>query len=753
MAMAGRADYPQLFPDGGQKRMGLTDLCVKRRCFLRCATGIAAVFLVAPGCRAQTTPRASPDMSWSKDLDKYPGLLPEFGKLVEKLQQNIQFPPTRSESRILPLLPESTVFYVAFSNYGDVTEQALKIYRQELQESAVLRDWWQRGDLAGAGPKLEDSLEKFSQLQRYLGEETVVAGSLEGRNPSLLLVAEVRKAGLKKFLQETIPQLGGGSKQGVRVLDLQELAAAKDSGSSHDFVVLVRPDFVVAAVDLATLRSFNARLDRHGREFVSTPFGQRVVKEYGGGLTVLAAADVQKIMDEVPAQARQNATFQRSGFADVKYLEWEHKNVAGRDVSETELSFGSPRHGSASWLAKPGPLNSLNFVSPKAILAGTVLLKNPVQIFEDLKELESASSSNPFASLEAFEKILKLSLKDDLLTTLGGELTVELDSLDPGKPGWRAILGVRDASHLQQTLNALLAAGHVEAQQFEDGGVIYNTVRIPSSPAPMEIGYALVDGYLVIGSSRELVGEAIRLNQRGESLGKSRTLLASLPSGHALEASALIYQDPAAMTALRLRQIAPEMAESLRQISRGATPSVVCVYGGERSIRVASSSGASDLGAVLVVAAIAIPNLLRPGIAANEASAVGSVRTVNTAQVTYEAVYPKRGYAPDLATLGIDPHGPVAGSEEHAGFIDATLANKSCTSGAWCTKSGYRFTVRSICGQHLCKEYVVVATPVDSDTGTRNFCSTSDAIVRYQAGSRLASPLSVAECRAWSPLR
>jgi hypothetical protein len=347
---------------------------------------------------------------------------------------------------------------------------------------------------------------------------------------------------------------------------------------------------------------------------------------------------------------------------------------------------------------------------------------------------------------------LKLSLKDDLLSTLGGELTVELDSLDPGKPGWRAILGVRDASHLQQTLNTLIAAGHVEAQQFEDGGVTYNTVQIPSSPAPMEIGYAFVDGYLVLGSSRELVAQAVRLDQHGESLGKSSTLLASLPSGHALEASALIYQDPVAMTSLRLRQIAPDMAESLRQISRGATPAVVCLYGEERSIREASVSGAYGLGAVLVVAAIAIPNLLRSRIAANEASAVGSVRTVITAQVTYDAVYPQRGYAPDLATLGIDPHGSVAGSQQRAGFL-GDLANESCTGGAWCTKSGYRFTVRSICKQHLCEEYVVVATPVDSNTGTRNFCSTSDAIVRYKAGARLASPLSVAECRAWSPLR
>jgi len=73
---------------------------------------------------------------------------------------------------------------------------ALKVFRQELQESAVLRDWWQHGELAAAGPKIEDSLEKFYQLHQYLGEEIVVSGSLDGKAPSLLVVAEVRKPGL-----------------------------------------------------------------------------------------------------------------------------------------------------------------------------------------------------------------------------------------------------------------------------------------------------------------------------------------------------------------------------------------------------------------------------------------------------------------------------------------------------------------------------------------------------------------------------
>ena len=55
---------------------------------------------------------------------------------------------------------------------------------------------------------------------------------------------------------------------------------------------------------------------------------------------------------------------------------------------------------------------------------------------------------------------------------------------------------------------------------------------------------------------------------------------------------------------------------------------------------------------ILIIAAIAIPNLLRSRIAANEASAVGSLRTINTAEVTYASTYPMVGFAPDLDTLG-----------------------------------------------------------------------------------------------------
>jgi hypothetical protein len=727
----------------------------RRRYFIQCAAIIAAICFPASACRAQTTPDPSTAAPFLQALNKYPGLLPEISHLIVKLQQNVQGPPARNESRLLPLLPESTVVYAAIPNYGDAAQQTLKIYRDELQQSSVLHDWWQHGDLATTGPKIEDSLEKVYQFHEFLGDEIVVSGALEGQNPSLLILAEIRKPGLKNFLQQTIDQLSGKSTPGLRVLDLQELAAAKDRGHGQELTVLVRPDFVVAASDLATLRSFSIRLDqRSPSRFVSTPFGQRVLEEYAGGVTVLGAADLHQTLTQIPQSMQQEqSAFLRSGFADMKYLVWDHKTVAGESVSQLELSFVAPRHGAASWLAKSAPLSTLDFASPQPMMGVTLALANPVEVFEDVKDFAGTPDSGPFATLAQFEKILKLSLKDDLLKYLSGEFTLEVDGLAPQKPAWKAILKVNDSTRLQQTLNTLLLTSHLEAQHVDDGGITYNTVIIPSRTASTEIGYAFADGHLIVASGREVVAEAIRLHRSGESLAKSKPLLRKLPPGHSLDASGLFFEDPNAVAALQMRRFAPQTAEPIAKPVGPVPPSILGIYADDTTIREASRSSAVDIGVVLVVAAVAIPTLLRSRIAANEASAVSGVRTVNVAQVTYEVTYPARGYAPNLASLGPGPSGRKSFSPEHADLIDSKLGNESCTGDAWCTKSGFHFRVTSVCKQHRCKEYVVVATPMESSTGTRSFCSTSDGTIRFKKGDPLTSPISVAECRLWEPLR
>src|SRR5260370_753259 len=99
---------------------------------------------------------------------------------------------------------------------------------------------------------------------------------------------------------------------------------------------------------------------------------------------------------------------------------------------------------------------------------------------------------------------------------------------------------------------------------------------------------------------------------------------------------------------------------------------------------------------ILIIAAIAIPNLLRAKMAANESSAVGSLRTINTAEVSYATAYPDIGYSAALTNLG----GPAAACATGTGatttsacLIDDVLAKSTATA-----KSGYINTYASVAG-------------------------------------------------------
>ena len=141
---------------------------------------------------------------------------------------------------------------------------------------------------------------------------------------------------------------------------------------------------------------------------------------------------------------------------------------------------------------------------------------------------------------------------------------------------------------------------------------------------------------------------------------------------------------------------------------------------------------------ILIIAAIAIPNLLRARIAANEAAAVASIRTINTAQVSYQSTYPAVGFACELKSLGgNDGSGPTA---EHAELIDDRLASGQ--------KSGFRFAVENCVNTGSEHKYQVVAYPEGrNQTGTRTFCSDESGVIKSGGGE------SAAECLAdGSPL-
>jgi len=728
-------------------------------CLLKCGVILAVILLAASHCGAQGKPAApthpaapsapADQTQWIEELQKNPNLVAELGKLGGRLQHEVSFPPARKESKLLPLLPESTTFYLALSNYGDAMHQAVSIFGQELQNNAELHDWWQRGQLGKSEPLIEAGVEEVYQLSQYFGDEIVIAGGTQGKRPRIVMLAETRKPGLKEMLAPMLAMVGGKSGSGVVLLGPEDLATVQ-AESAQKGVVLVRPDFVVIG-DLGTVRSLNAAIEKHTGSFASAPFGQRVKQAYDGGATLVAAADVHDLVARFPLGSSQNEeAFQRTGFGDMKYWVWRRRVAGDQTISEAELSFEGARHGVPSWLAAQGQMESLDFVSPDAILVGSALLTNPASIFDGAKEIASATGSQPFAGLSSFEQTFNVNLRDDVLARLAGEMTVEFDNFAQPNPAMNVILRVKDVDGLQKTVNKMLAATKRQAEQFEDRGTTYYTVHIAAPQTTFDVTYAFVDGYLVIGSSRETVTAAVRVHKDGSSLEKSQKFAAALPPGHSGALSALFYEDPVAVGSQQLQRVAPNMTTSFAKILGPQKPTVVGVYADETAIREESTSGMFDAGAVLMGAAIAIPNLMRSRTAANEATAVGSLRTVITAEITYAATYPQRGFARDLATLGPDPVRTNAVTADHASFIDSTLGGSTCAGGAWCTKNGFRFRLTAECSNSPCKEFVAVATPVNRETGDKSFCSTSDGVIRFNTIQSV--PANAAQCRAWPPV-
>ena len=135
---------------------------------------------------------------------------------------------------------------------------------------------------------------------------------------------------------------------------------------------------------------------------------------------------------------------------------------------------------------------------------------------------------------------------------------------------------------------------------------------------------------------------------------------------------------------------------------------------------------------ILIIAAIAIPNLIKSKMAANESSAVGSVRTINTGEVNYAASCPAVGFSASL--LELNTGAACAGGK---GIIDPILSAGK--------KSGYVFTYKAIVGgDALNDSYTQTGVPATvGTTGQRGFYSDQTGVIRYtldgSAGSN-ASP-------------
>lgn len=559
--------------------------------------------LLHPGDQLSTSNSVSSipvkeEIAWSQNLDQHLALLAEFAHLAHKLEA-VQMPGLRYQSKLLPTLPATTVLYGAIPNLGDAVQQANQLFQQELQESQVLRDWWQQAQAQHGGYSFQDAINEVHTLSGYLGDEIVFSLALDGHRGSPLVVAQVQRPGLKEFIAGEISRHNQSGNPHLQLVDEQELSNLQPQGK--ELVVLVRPDFV-AAGDAGALQRFDAALKQGGGGFAGTDFGQRIAAAYQQGAGLLFGANLQAMASQHAAGHGPHGNaqaFQQTGFADVRFLVAERKDNGGTPLNHAELTFNGPRHGFASWLAAPAPIGGLDFVSKDAGAVAAFVAKNPSQMLDDALNVLYSANSKAEGHVAKDESELHINLHKDLANTLGGEVTLALDGPILPTPSWKLIAEVYDPGRLQATIQQLVADANDQAknparratleQQAVNGLTYYRLGFQDSSKAP-EVDYTFVDGFLVAAPSRALVITAVNIHQSGNSLAQSSDFKALLPQDENADVSALLYQNLSPVLGPVMQQLTPSQLQALQQIAAETKASVVCAYGEENSIRVASTS-------------------------------------------------------------------------------------------------------------------------------------------------------------------
>jgi hypothetical protein len=523
------------------------------------------------------------EVSWSRNSAHYYALLGEFATLQKKLEA-LPGPGLRYNTKLAGLLPESTAVFVAIPNIGSTLAEAERLIEEQSRDSEVLREWWAKRDQNG----FEKSLVELKTLGEYVGDEIVigVSGDANTGPKSPTVLAEVKRPGLKAYLESRIsgaehPQSIAGSRT--------ELMAAHPNNQP---VFYAGENMLVIA---PTGDAVNRALAGQGG-FLSTAFGQRISQAYQSGVNWLIAVNMEQMAHGAVSANRES---QKLGLSDAQYLVIERKDVGGKTENKATVSFAQERRGVASWLGSPGPLGSLDFVSPEATAVSSFVIKDPKAMLEDLLALLNADPKGAQALAE-FESKTGLNVETDIAASLGSEITVAVDGPVLPMPSWKVIAEIYNSERLQFAIGKLVDAFNQNAPT--DAGKLTLTTEqangrnyyvLNSSKTGLTAYYTYVDSYLVAGSTTALIDQAISNRQAGYTLPKSQTFRSLLPQDRYANFSGVIFYNASSTLGPILKQLkgaaTPAEQRSLDAFMSNSTPTLIYAYGEPQRITLAST--------------------------------------------------------------------------------------------------------------------------------------------------------------------
>jgi hypothetical protein len=555
--------------------------------------------LLHPGEQVSTGAAMAPlpineEIAWSRNANEHLSILGEFAAMQKQLEQ-APGPGLRYSSKLLDLVPDATVLYVAIPNVGGMLGNAQQIFQERMNQSQALRDWW---GSQKHPEKLAQVLDTVREFSKYLGSEVVFTVSKDGagKYKAPVVMAQVTQSGFRPYLEQQVTQMAGGGRLSV-VEDPSTLPAAPPENGA---IALLMNGVVAVSPDPANLRAVAARIQQPGSgAFAKTAFHQRIASAYQAGAGWLLSVDMEQIL---PASVRDNGqpapntVLSRLGVLDVQHLLVERREVGGKTENRAIMTFSQPRRGMAAWLAAPAPMGALNFVSPDASFALSFVVMQPQAALQELfTALQAVDPS--FTTAEAqFESQTGISVLNDLAAPLGGDVAFAIDGPVLPTPSWKFAIEVYDPAHLESTIETLIAkansvgAAGLNLTQTPVGGRTYYTLQ--SAKSPVAINYTYVDGYLVAAASQALLTQAISQQAAGITLTGSAGFKALLAPDGYNNFSAILYQNLGPIlgsVASGLSAIAPGQQKAIAALQANAAPSLIYAYGEPQQIELAST--------------------------------------------------------------------------------------------------------------------------------------------------------------------
>ena len=161
------------------------------------------------------------------------------------------------KAKSFPCYAPDTVLYIGIPNLGDALQQANQIFQQQLSQSKVLQDWWNKSGNSNQHPTPEELIGQIQAISQYLGDEVVITvrGRPGANEHGPVLLAEVKQSGLKDYLQNhlaaTLSSTQG--KSNLHVVDQQSLSSL--AAGERGMIMLVRQNMLVVGGDAASVRA------------------------------------------------------------------------------------------------------------------------------------------------------------------------------------------------------------------------------------------------------------------------------------------------------------------------------------------------------------------------------------------------------------------------------------------------------------------------------------------------------------------